>query len=648
MTKKLTSVFILFWVATSLVAQGDYPADTLKLTKNQIIEIADRYYNEAQYYTAINFYRKALEAAPENPHATFGMAMALVFARDYKRAEEAFSSFYSSGGDRHIKYEEGRFYYGTVLHRLGKYSEAKSQLEEFLNSYRPESPEEGAFFIQIANTIIKACDSADQIPKAKISVEHMPKGINRAYNDYAPAIYNDRTLYFTGTPVDSVKKTVGDLRLSTNIYRVAKKKDKWEKPQKVSAWVNETGYINSDGKFNKDRSRFYFTRCIERENGTALCNIFYSAVEKNKGLAEPIRLPDNVNHPDKYSSSQPTTRATKNPEEEYIYFVSDRPGGLGGMDIWYTFRTETDSLAEPVHLDNGVNTIGDEQSPYWDDSSHTLYFSSNGHVGFGGFDVFKIEQGKGGKWSSVENLGKPINSGADDLYYTIDKNQTYGFFSSNREGSIPLNGIATGADDIYMWEPFHYAFCGRTIWKETGDSLSAIYRLYRKNFLGDRFLIAVDTSNSDHYMFKLNPDIEYEIEVSNPFYSSETATISTKNMRENDTIKKDFALERSAIVIEGEMFDQKYPKMKVNGSATILLFEIGDDNSRKMIGKSSVPSKTNRYSIKAPLNKNLKLEVHKEGYFGVSEIISTKNLDAKTVSILTNLLVEKMILKDER
>ncbi len=651
MMKKFTTVFCGFFFVFSAFAQGDYATDTTKLTKNQLIEIGNRYYNEAEFYTAANFYRKALDKYPDNPQASFGLALSLVFARDYKGAEKAFKDFYSSGGEYQINYPEGQFYYGTVLHRLGKYKEAKSQLSDFIAAYNPETSPDGQFFLEEANVIIRSCDEVKSIPKAKISIDRMPKGINRAYNDYAPSIYNDKVIYFTSTQADSVKKTLRETyRLPVRIYKATMRNGKWGKAETVSAWVNDRDYVNCDGKFNKDKTRFYFTRCIERENGTALCNLYYSAVEKGKGLSWPMRLPDNVNHPEKYSSSQATVRATTNKDEEFIYYVSDRPGGKGGNDIWVCYRTEWDSIREPQLLDaEGVNTIGDEQSPYFDDSTQTLYFASNGHIGFGGFDIYKTTLSKDGKWSKVENLGKPINSGADDMYYVVARNQNYGYFSSNREGSIPLNGIATASDDIFLWEPFHYPVFGKSTWKETGDTLTATYHLYKINAFGERELIAVDSLNNRSYSFKMNPDLDYEIEVEKPFFEPKTARISTHKLSEEDTLKQDFVLEKNAITIEGELFDAKYPKMKVNGSATILRFVVNDDKSKKLYSQSSiVGKKINNYSIKAPLHQNVIVEVHKEGYFANSGTVSTKDLDVKTDTIRLDLLVKKMVLKGEQ
>jgi outer membrane protein OmpA-like peptidoglycan-associated protein len=140
---------------------------------------------------------------------------------------------------------------------------------------------------------------------------------------------------------------------------------------------------------------------------------------------------------------------------DIIYFVSNNKEGKGGMDIWYTvYDKKTKTYKEPKNLGNKVNTSQDEISPFFDNDTRSLYFSSDGWGGLGGFDVYKAT-GDGKKWLSNENIGQPVNSGADEIYYTISPNREEGFFISNRKGGNALKNRAC-CDDIYSYKHSQY------------------------------------------------------------------------------------------------------------------------------------------------------------------------------------------------
>lgn len=664
MNKKLIGLFAVLTFSTVVVAQGNYAQDKSKLTPKEALQIADRYYGEGQFYTAADLYRQYLEKKTDDPYATFWLAMSLNFARDYKGAETAFNSFYSlsaenkkdKGWQQEVRreYDEGRLYYGMILHRLGKYPEAKEQLSKFRGEYSNTDEAERKVVLTLAKRISNSCDSIQFVPKAKVKVVPLPAGVNHGYSETGAYGISDKELYYTSTGADELYEYVGNNELYTSIYKVTKKGQKWGTPQKIDFKINEPGYFNCDGKFNKDKTRFYFSRCIERERDIPLCNLFWCPV--NKGVfGAPERLPDNVNHQDSYSSWQPAVRATKNKNQEYIYFVSDRPGGVGGYDIWYTMRTNGSEYTEPALAQGYTNTAGDEVSPYWDDSTQTLYFSSNGHTGFGGFDVFRtrqVSEGKVKKWTAVENLGKPLNSGADDLFYTVAPDLTWGYFTSNREGSIPLNGISTASDDIYTWENFQYAVSGSVKREGTNEEVTTAtpgkYSLYKKTADGKKVLVGIDsTSTGGNYFFKLDPDADYEVVVDKPGFLAVTESISTKGIEGEDTLQQNFTVNKDAYQIIGDLYEDGKPDTKVFGPATVIVYETFADGQERMLQESSVSPKMFQYSVKVPTDKTYKVLIRREGYFAGFTTASTKNLPTEVEEIRKDIGLKKLELNKE-
>lgn len=153
----------------------------------------------------------------------------------------------------------------------------------------------------------------------------------------------------------------------------------------------------------------------------------------NGTWTEPVSLGAEVNDP-KYTSTQPAIGLnTQKKGEEIIYFVSDREGGKGGYDIWYTsFDNRNKTYKPPVNLGSEINTSGDEVTPYVDAQTQTFYFSSDGWQGLGGLDIFKSIGGMK-KWTHPVNLGYPVNSNYDDLYYVLSpSNKDNGMIVSNR------------------------------------------------------------------------------------------------------------------------------------------------------------------------------------------------------------------------
>ena len=166
--------------------------------------------------------------------------------------------------------------------------------------------------------------------------------------------------------------------------------------------------------------------------------------EKKEGKwAKPILLPTHVNSFD-FTSTQPAVGSySKNMGWEIVYFVSDRPGGKGGDDIWYTtYKKHDKSFTEARTVGSKINGPGDENTPFYDSKQRILYFSSDSYPGYGGLDILK-SSGERKNWTIPENMDAPINSSYDDIYY-VNLNSERGYFASNRDGGIAFEQTSLG------------------------------------------------------------------------------------------------------------------------------------------------------------------------------------------------------------
>lgn len=636
--------------------------DPQKLTADEHLRLADRYYAESIFYDAAENYKAYLEKHDNNRYAIFWLAMSLYEARDYKESADFFKKFYETDAkdekqqkqfdnENKTAYKLGHLYYAMVLQRLANYDKAKSEIKKFKADYTSNNETEYNNTIALANRIAKACDDAPTIKKAKARVKKVT-ALSTAYNEGAPFGLNEDIIYYHSlnqNQPQEFKYYKNDFH--TTIYQSSKnEKGEWERTGKiVNVGVNDPKYWVGNGTFNADRSRFYFTKCLEMDDDRSLCNIFECEMKAGK-LSEPKRLPEGINFEYKYTTTHPAVR-TKNSKEEILYFSSSMPGGVGGMDIWYVVRDKNGNYSAPKLMGNGVNTVADEVTPFFNDSTKTLYFSSDGHSGFGGFDVFAVNINPDAPDSIagvIRNMGMPINSGADDLYYSINNIQNGGFFVSNRKGSKPLKGIATASDDIFEWENFKYGVEGDV--KITGNDIANVgnvkYNLYRVKEDGSRELVGIDsTSKNKKYFFKLNPDEDYQVEIESPGFISVAETITTKGLDDEDTLYQAFKVNKDAYLLVGKVYDEAKPDGYLE-EALVQVIDITNGNEM-MLKEVQMKPGEKEFVVSVPTERDYKLMGRKEGFFAGSNRVSTKNIGNLADSIRVNIGLKKMELNKE-
>ncbi|MBL7884763.1 MAG: hypothetical protein JNL69_11885, partial [Bacteroidia bacterium] len=192
--------------------------------------------------------------------------------------------------------------------------------------------------------------------------------------------------------------------------------------------------------------KVYITRCEQKNAQEFTCQIF-SSDYKNGKWTTLKKLPSEINQSGT-NNTQPAIGMLG--DDEVLFFASNRPGGEGGMDIWYSKISKDGSFQKPVNAGKKVNSIEDEITPFYCNPCNELFFSSTWHKGLGGFDIFKSEY-KNNELLEPKNLGLPINSNYNDIYFTINSKKTQAFISSNRIGSY-FEEKESCCNDIYMFK----------------------------------------------------------------------------------------------------------------------------------------------------------------------------------------------------
>lgn len=474
--------------------------------------------------------------------------------RDYLHAEGWYNKALTLG------YTNPDIYYGLgqVKKMAEKYEEALVQFETF----QKEAPSDPRAQDEI-DTIKYVIDFKKNPRRQLFKVENF-KMANSANNDYSPMLLPKEGLVYSSdreeaTGKDKYKRTelkYSDLFILNKVTtgRGTKKTEKWTTPS-----VRLTGEVNT--KMNEGTPAFdakgntmYYTRCnpapTEEQKAAGQkreapnCQI-YMAKRKGKEWTEPTPLPFCTDTVVDYGHPALSPDGTK------LVFAMDDPRGLGGKDLWLvTWVKRSKTWSDPINLGSTINTAQDEMFPYFLDDT-TLYFSSDGHLGYGGLDIFKA-YGTGETWTRPKNLNYPLNSGGDDFGIVYNEDRKTGFFTSNRNNAT----FKSRGDDIYSFEviPLVFTLSGVVTDVTTKKPIANSTVTLEDNTGNKTFTVNTDASGA--YSFKLDHQHDYTVYAKHPKYlGSRQEKQSTVGLEFSADLTQDLTLSREKFEIPNVFYD---------------------------------------------------------------------------------------------
>ncbi|MEM9991935.1 MAG: hypothetical protein AAF738_09230, partial [Bacteroidota bacterium] len=428
------------------VVAGDSPFKSSGGTFRQYLKKAKEASENKNYYGAMTFYELALEASPNNLDVQYEYAEAARQAASYTMAEKAYEMvFEQRGADQFPKTE---FWLASVKQKLGKYTEAIALYDTFLEE-QIGNENIDTYTLQRARKLKMDCEWSRKmaLTPRDIQIEHLSNAVNSEYNEIAPYLKGD-TLFYSSTRFRSEEENGGDARLYTRVMASVQGEEAFEVTEHK---FNEGGKHTANTAFSADYTRVYFTLCdYVGETSEIRCNLFYKELLSEGIWSTAIRLPESVNVFGA-NITQPSIGYDKTEGTEVLYFASNAEGGKGGMDIWMSKISAEGDVEAPKNLEE-INTEENELTPFFHTKSQTLYFSSDGHQGLGAQDIFKMPK-KDGTWMDFENMGAPVNSSLNDVYFMLNPEGEIGHLSSNRKGAAyidPKKEICCG--DLYSLE----------------------------------------------------------------------------------------------------------------------------------------------------------------------------------------------------
>lgn len=551
--KKILTLCVSMAMLLQMVAAqsgGDDNPKRSKVKVNREVMLADELLKSGSYYNAIDIYLQEYNKNADN-YVGYQLATAYFKARDYQNSETWYKKIWDKAP---ADYPQSQYYYALSLKMNGKYAEASAEFKAF-NKTRMRG-QEAAYYKRLAKNEQKGCDLAILLQAEPVDVEitHLNKNVNNNYTDFSPKYDPTNTNLVYGSLVSEEIIDLGSskkVELKSRIFEAKPQGDSWAKAQQLAGPINETNAHTGNGAYSPDGKRFYYTECNPNDSLQMVCKIYMSEFLNNE-WTKGKELSDINTSSSKYTTTHPAVGLYKG--KELLYFSSNREGTVGGMDIWYSeIRNKGAEYTTPQNCGRKINTAGDEITPFYSVKEDKFYFSSNGQINVGGFDIYKADGGLK-SFKNVANLGFPINSSVDDFYYSLDtKRARTGFFVSNRKGGYSVKS-ETCCDDIYQFEyiiPPLFTIMGRVLSAKDSSLIEgAAVTLYANS-------AKVDSASSQvSKLFRFYRGTEYAkykvTAIKDGYYKGESST-STVGLIDDDTLYVDVLIEPIPIKKEIEV-----------------------------------------------------------------------------------------------
>jgi len=578
---------------------------------------ANLYYNRFSYIKAIQRYESINNISVSGLR---NLALSYKRTNQLDKSKQTFEQFIN-GPEATL---EDYFNYASILRMLANYDESINWLDKFAKA-RPNDNRSKSY-ARIAKD--KSTLTQDE---GRFTITYLP--INTDAQDFGACFYNNQMVFAsTRIGVNVVKRLYNwNEKPFLNMYVSDRIDDMMlGEPRQFRKQLNKKLH-EGPASFNALGTIMAFTRNNYKEKSTdnaVKFGIFFS--EKNNKGEWGKEVPFKVNNKE-YNVGHPSLTSDGN----MMYFSSDMPGGFGGSDIYIITRNTDGSWGNAINAGPEVNTEADEMFPFYHEDLRILFFSSNGHIGLGGLDIYFSPDMGDGKFNKVYNAGVPINTQFDDFSFVLDDIMKYGYFTSNREGG-------KGDDDIYAFELIKQFPTGKKIngiAKDLEGNILANTKVDLYNDKGD-LVQSYITKVNGQYLFYIEPGFEYLLIGSKEKYFEGFIKADTKT--QDDEVLANLILEKNqGIALFTQVKDGK------TGNPLEGVRMVITDNKTNTEFNNLITPKTG-HSLKVIENITIgdtvsyTIKISKEGYFDKSYTITQPINKPRT--IIAYLTMEKRVI----
>ena len=598
--KSIIYNILLLWIVVLV--------STITIQAQGKLERANRYQKSLDYQNAIKAYEKVLKKAVV-PDALFKLPECYRKIGNYKKA----GYWYAQAVMHPEATPEMHLYLGICQLAQENVVDARASFNQFI-ALAPGDLR--------GKQLLAACDDSIRTllqGSGALYVVRNIEEINTRYDEFSVAHHRKGLVYCAerDTAGGAARYTSGWTgRSFTDVYYIDARLVDEEKmefkygKQRPFDKIVKTKFHDGPVCFSPDGTIMYFTKNFYNKGkyNPDMSGILQTAIMKvkvtNTGWEKKAELVDFANS--EYSVCHPAVT----PQGDKMYFASDMPGGFGRMDIYVSYY-EGGRWSQPINVGPEINTEGDELFP-WVSPTGVLYFSSDGHTGLGGHDIYFTKATRG-KWSPLENIGAPINSNYDDFGYSTDSSAVFGYFSSNREGG-------KGFTDIYSFTKLAVNAELLVFDKLTGKGIENV-TLNSDCFPRSTF----ETNIEGRADLQLPLDRSCTFTLSSPDFPDTTVVVSTENFKIGDRLFFDvpILLRQIDMKVSGRLVDEASGTPLSNAKVEVL-------SNCGSAPQTTTTDADGNYSIKVKGDCQYVVKVVKEGYFTTTTNFNTNGIRKDT------------------
>ena len=588
-------------------------------TLKAYITAAEESLAEKDYYSAFIYYGITVEIDSNRADLRYKMAEAARMYHAYGMAERMYQSVVDDKGG--ASYPDAAFWLGQMQHIQGRYDTAISSYQIFLGEHADEDTIMANRVIDLIDDCQWAIDNT-MPPSDSIKVEKLDSAVNTNFSEVA-ALKRDEIIYFTRLGFERMDMEKKHEVPPTYLYSRVLQQETDSLPVPMDSTLNDSLMHTAHTTFTHEEDRVYYTICEYLNKYDIRCDIFFRDIDlENDVWGEAQKLPEPINMSNA-TNTQPSIAYDDLLGKDVLYFVSDREGGNGGLDIYFSVINDDNTLTEPENL-SALNTEDDDITPFFHEESNRLFFSSNGYPGFGGYDIYEAEQNIDQTWNEPINLGSDYNSSYNDVYFSLTEDESFAMFSSNKTESIYLDSTDRACCyDIYKVEkePIKVDLIVETFNAMTGEPLLDV-TLYIEEANGEVVRVTQTTGASNRYEMDLRRNRNYTVTGEKRTFNPDTKIFSTYDITKSRTIRHQLYLDPSNVIVEVRTFELRRRVPLIN-----VMVDLTDDQNNLLDQKSERYSHIQYFSVRP--DEDYGLMGWRKGYLKAFGTISRDELIGK-------------------
>lgn len=539
------------------------------------------------------------------------------------------------------KYELAYYYLAQSMFRQGRYDDA----EDYYNLFIDENPDAVNRVVEKmsdvdtrpfeetlkanARFIEKAKQQIDDANEAlnrmsrqdEIVLRHLPTGINTEDSDVMYVYGPGKSRFYSSNTEEFKKDTLTPKR---SLYRIMERTGETT-AQALPQLINKESKNVAYAAFNETKNRVYYSVCDFRKYDELRCDLYAADVSSDGKWSNPRMLEINAAG---YSTGQPAVGKVNDTGTEYLFFSSDRPGGKGGFDL-YRAQLASDGKPGAVELLEDLNTEDDDVSPYWYNKWQTLYFATNGRFSFGGLDIYKSFF-NGSNFRDPVNLGLPVNSSADDAYYSRYDDADQAYVSSRRASAEAL--YYSDEKDVCCYDIYEFVPDPRITLralafnKLTQEELEGVtVKLCEITPSGPKEIDEITNLTANDFDFQVTPGAKYQLKATKDGF---TSVIDEFDLSDPEFVDVPYIERRLELApkIDLDVFTFNNVDQKALPGTTVSLYEVMDDGERVLVEEITNPT-ANDAHFELEIGKRYEIEGRKPGFGVAYDEVDVSDID---------------------